>query len=49
MLTDILTKVMYKPTFQRLRDKIVGDVMKYIQGDMLVSIAYCRQVYNSLL
>ena len=48
MLADILTKALHKPAFQRLRDKIIGDVMQFISNDLLVSIAYCRTIYDSL-
>ena len=44
MLADIMTKVMPRPTFHKLRNKIIGDVMKFIQGDFLVSITYCRSI-----
>ena len=49
MLVDVLTKVMARPQFHRLRDKIVGDVMKFIKNDLLLSASYCREIYNTLI
>lgn len=49
MLADIMTKVMHRPIFQKLRNKIIGDVIQFIQGDLLVSVAYCRSIYNNLV
>ena len=48
MLADVLTKVMPRPAFLRLRDKIVGDVMEFIRDDFLLSVGYCREIYNTL-
>ena len=48
MLADVLTKAMSRPVFLRLRDKIVGDVMAFIRDDFLLSVGYCREVYNAL-
>ena len=48
MLADIMTKSMNKAIFERLRNKIIGDVMAFIHGDLLVSIAYCRSIYRSI-
>ena len=48
MLADVLTKVMPRPAFLRLRDKIVGDVMAFIRDDFLLSVGYCREIYNTL-
>ena len=48
MLADVLTKVMPRPAFLRLRDKIVGDVMTFICDDLLLSVGYCREIYNAL-
>ena len=49
MLADIMTKIMHKPTFERLRNKIIGDVMQFLQSDLLTSIAYCQSTYNNLV
>lgn len=49
ILTDILTKIMHKPTFQRLRSKIISDVFEYLKPDLLLSLSYCQAMYNSLL
>ena len=49
MLADIMTKMMPKPTFTRLRNKIIGDVMKFIKPNFLVRISYCKQLYKSFL
>ena len=49
MLADIMTKIMPRPTFVKLRNKIIGDVMEFLQGDLLVSIAYCRSIYDNLV
>ena len=48
MLADILTKVMHRPAFNRLRGKIIGDVMQFIESDLLVSYAYCQALCNRL-
>ena len=47
MLADIMTKIMPKPTFARLRDKVINDVMKFIKPDFLLRISYCQALYNS--
>ena len=49
MLTDMMTKAMHKPIFERLRNKIIADVMTFINGDLLISLAYCKSIYNNLL
>ena len=49
MLADIMTKIMHKPTFERLRGKIISDVFEYLTPDLLLSVSYCQAVYNSLL
>ena len=48
MLADILTKAMQKPQFERLRNKIICDVTKFIGNDLLTTTAYCQVVYQSL-
>ena len=48
MLADIMTKMMPKPTFVRLRDKIIGDVMQFIKPDFLLKISYCQALYARL-
>ena len=48
MLTDILTKAMHRSAFNRLRGKIIGDVMQFIESDLLVSYAYCQALCNRL-
>ena len=47
MLADIMTKIMHRPIFQRLRSKIIGDVLKFIGNDLLVSMAICSNAYSS--
>ena len=49
MLADILTKSMHKPIFEGLRDKIIGNVIEFLDKDLLVSASYCRCMYNSLV
>ena len=49
MLADIMTKAMHKPTFEGLRNKIINDVTKFIDGDLLVSLAYCKSIYSNLV
>ena len=44
MLADIMTKVMHKPTFTRLRSKIISDVHEYLTSDLLLSISYCQAI-----
>jgi len=34
MFADIMTKAMYKPAFIGLRNKIIGDVMKFLTSDL---------------
>ena len=48
MLADLLTKVMPRPLFTQLRNKIVGDVMEFIKDDFLLSVGYCREIFNAL-
>ena len=48
MLADLLTTVMPKPLFTQLRNKIVGDVMEFIKDDFLLSVGYCREIFNAL-
>ena len=48
ILEDILTKAMHRPAFNRLRGKIIGDVMQFIESDLLVSYAYCQALCNRL-
>ena len=49
MLADILTKSLHKPVFTDLRNRIIGDIMKFIGDDLFVSLAYCRSIYNNLV
>ena len=48
MLDDIITKAMYRPMFQGLRNKIIGDVLKFIDNNLLVTLAYCRSIYDRI-
>ena len=49
MLADILTKAMPRSTFQRLRTRIIGDVLSFLGSDeLLVSAHYCRTIYQNL-
>ena len=49
MLADLMMKIMSRPIFEGLRDRIIGDVMEYIGKDLIVSASYCRAVFNSLV
>ena len=49
MFADIMTKVMYRPIFERLRNKIIADVSKSLEPDLLVSLIYCNEIYRGLL
>ena len=49
MLADIMTKAMHKPIFESLRDRIIGDVLSFLNTDLLVSVQYCKSVYTHLV
>ena len=48
MLADIMTKIMPRAAFTKLRDKIIGDVMKFIGNDFLISLVLCDKIHDSL-
>ena len=39
MLADIMTKIMDRSTFSKLRDKIISDVSEFIGDDIIASIS----------
>ena len=49
MLVDILTKSLHRPIFTDLRDRIIGNILEFIDNDLFVSLAYCQSIYNDLV
>ena len=48
MLADILTKAIPRPQHDRLRQRVMTDVLSYIGGDLLVQVAYCKTMLDAL-
>ena len=38
---------LYTPTFERLRNKIIGDVLIFLKEDLLVTLAYGKSLYHN--
>ena len=48
MLADILTKALPRPQHARLRNKVMTDVLQFLDMDLLTQVAYCKAMLASL-